>query len=113
VSAFLNEPLATESVGAARYEFLPPYLSDDRLVATLPVDGFWTLGSRSKFEHLAAHLLWTFLPLEFREQLRVGLTEPDFHDSARSRTDWYDPMEPIERVLAGARLLSRGAEGAG
>jgi hypothetical protein len=100
VQAVCREPCA--DLGAADYEFFEPVLSGDRLVATLPVGGPWTLGSRSKFENIASYLLREFLPHEFCRDLEEGLTEPDASDPTKNSTSWRKPSEPIARAVARA-----------
>lgn len=60
---------------APRYEFFAPTLSEDRRVATLPVGGAWTLGSRAIFEDAGSRLLWQHFPLAFVRDGEEGLTE--------------------------------------
>ena len=57
------------------YVFFPVERSLDRLVVTLPVGGYQTLGSRSRFEDGAAWMLSESFRQEFQMDLEEGLTE--------------------------------------
>lgn len=68
-------PRLGETYPAPRYEFFAPELSADRCVATLPVGGEWTLGTRSLFENADSRLLWQHLPIELQLEGEEGITE--------------------------------------
>jgi hypothetical protein len=70
---------------APRYEFGEPTLSPDRLIASLPIRGEQTLGSRSEIENMSSYMLWQFFAPEFRSDLEEGITE-DF--GTGMRTTW-------------------------
>ena len=57
------------------YEFGEPELAADRLVATLPLGGTSTLGSRAIIENMSSQFLWRFFSPQFRQQLEEGITE--------------------------------------
>ena len=57
------------------YEFFDPLLSVDRCVATLPLGGEWTVGTRSLFENSFSHFLWSHFPIAFQLEAEEGLTE--------------------------------------
>ena len=109
VSITLSEWERIANAGAERvvgeYAFGPPTLSPDRRVASLPIEGEATLGSRAAFENCSSYLLGAFLPPEFKQHLEEGLTEP----AVDGRTYWRTPSEPLARVVAGARPF--GGEG--
>ena len=81
-------------VGPARYVFFEPELSADRRVASLPLSGTSTLGSRHGFEDMSSFMLWHRFPLGFREQLEEGLTE-DIGDGRGLQTNWRKPTQGI------------------
>ena len=58
------------------YTFHPPTLSPDRAVASLPISGPSTLGTRGRFENASAWMLSDHLLLSFRLRCEEGLTEP-------------------------------------
>jgi len=60
---------------APRYEFGEPALSDDRTVASLPLGGEATVGSRAQIENASSFMLWRFFDASFREQMDEGITE--------------------------------------
>lgn len=64
-----------EPFGEVDYRAGPPTLSADRRVATLPVGGPWTLGSRSAFENGSAWMLSHFMFVWDELKLEQGLTE--------------------------------------
>lgn len=92
VESVLAEWRFLERYPAPSYEFFDPELSADRKVATLPVGGEWTLGTRADFEDAHARLLWERFPLELKLELEEGLTEPDPRDSRREHTNWRPAM---------------------
>ena len=57
------------------YIFYEPELSEDRKIATLPLGGEWTIGSRAIIEDGCSKLLWRFMPISFTIDLEEGLTE--------------------------------------
>lgn len=73
---------------APAYEFYPPELSHDRTVASLPLGGPWTLGSRAAIEDGCSHLLWQYFPVPFLFGLDEGLTESTFADPSQLQTNW-------------------------
>lgn len=85
--------------GAPRYTALPPELSADRLVASLPLAGHSTLGSRAKYENIASYLLREFFPFGFSQRLEEGLTE-DIGDGRGYQTSWRNPAEDLRRLVA-------------
>lgn len=64
-----------QEYAAPKYEFFSPELSAERLVATLPVGGEWTLGTRALFEDAHSHLLWNHFPIPFQMEAEEGITE--------------------------------------
>jgi hypothetical protein len=83
--------------GAPTYTCLPPELSPDRRVASLPIAGQSTLGSRVKYENCASYLLREFLPFDFLPQLEEGLTE-DMGGGRGMQTNWRRPADVIQRL---------------
>jgi len=81
-------------LGPASYVFFEPELSADRRVASLPLGGTSTLGSRHSFENMSSFMLWHRLPLTFRERLEEGLTE-DIGDGRGLQTNWREPTRAI------------------
>lgn len=79
------------------YLYFPPELSEDRTVATLPLGGDQTLGSRAAIENGHAELLWCYLlrcmPIEDFVKLEEGLTEPHLTDPSKLGTNWR-PAHP-------------------
>ena len=69
------------------YVFFPPTLSGDRLVATLPLGGARTLGTRAQIENLSSYMLWQFFPPEFLKDLEEGVTET-INASEGPYTNW-------------------------
>jgi hypothetical protein len=93
--------------GAPRYTSRPPELSADRLVASLPLGGQSTLGSRAKYENIASYLLREFFPFDFSQGLEEGLTE-DIGDGRGYRTSWRSPAEDLRRLVAQAKPFVPG-----
>ncbi len=60
---------------APYYIFYEPELSEDRKIATLPLGGEWTIGSRAIIENECSKMLWQFMPISFTINLEEGLTE--------------------------------------
>jgi hypothetical protein len=79
------------------YAFGEPSLSADTRVASLPLDGESTLGSRTEFESCSSYLLSQFLPAAFCEELESGLEE-DLTGSGERITYWRRLSFPIERL---------------
>ena len=79
--------------GEVEYHCLPPSLSTDRTIASLPLAGKWTIGSRHHFEDMGSYLLREFLRTEFDDRLEEGLTEASFADSQMFETNWRPPFE--------------------
>jgi len=91
--------------GAPQYTAFPPELSDDRLVASLPLAAHSTLGSRARYEDLASYLLRDFFPFVFSERLEEGLTE----DIGRGfQTNWRTPADLLKRLVAKAHPFGSG-----
>lgn len=80
--------------GAPQYTASPPELSADRLVASLPLAGHSTLGSRSRYEDGASYLLREFFPFDFAQRLEEGLTE-DAGDGRGYQTSWRSPARVL------------------
>ncbi len=78
------------------YHTLPPTLSPDRRVATLPVYGEWNLGSRADFENASAHLLGHFMPFDVRLRMQQGFTE-DIGEGPT--TSWREFIFDMQSVL--------------
>lgn len=88
------------------YVFFPPELSDDRQVASLPIGGRSTLGTRLSIENLCSYMLWQYLPMHFMEGLDEGLTETI--DSAQGpKTYWRLPASAIHLTNADPELRRR------
>jgi hypothetical protein len=94
-----RERLGTND-GTPRYVCFPPELSPDRRVASLPVAGHQTLGSRARFENGASYLLREFFPFEFGKGLEEGLTE-DLGDGRGPQTSWRTPVEFLSHRTGG------------
>ena len=92
VEAVLADWRHFETYDAPRYEFFEPELSADKTVATLPLGGEWTLGTRSFFEDASSRLLWEWFPLSFQLEVEEGLTEPAPADASRNQTNWRKPL---------------------
>jgi hypothetical protein len=103
VKAVLSEWGRLPDAGPERvvgeYIFGAPRLSADRGVASLPIDGEGTLGSRAAFENASSYLLSAFFPSEFKQLVEEGLTE----STGDGRTYWRQPAELLSRALAAAR----------
>ena len=67
--------------------FFDPELSAHRRIATLPLGGECTVGSRACFEDGCSRLLWQFYPLEFLVPLEEGVTE-GLDPAQGPRTNW-------------------------
>jgi hypothetical protein len=93
--------------GSPRYAALPPELSADRLVASLPLAAHSTLGSRARYENMAAYLLREFFPLDFSQRLEEGLTE-DLGDGRGAQTSWRTPAEVLQRLVGQAKPFDFG-----
>jgi hypothetical protein len=91
VEASLAEP-AIFDFGSPSYVFFEPELSADRTIASLPLGGQPTVGSRAHFENGSSWMLWHLLPVAFRAELEEGLTE-DIGNGLR--TNWRKPFEAI------------------
>lgn len=93
-----------------RYIYFPPELSKDRTVATLPLGGDRTLGSRAAIENGLSSHLWCFLlehmPIEDFVRLEEGLTEHDLMDLSKLTTNW----RPIARAHLGQMDLDAESE---
>jgi hypothetical protein len=72
---------------APRYEFDEPTLSGDRRIASLPIRGEQTIGSRAEIENMSSYMLWQFFDPAFRENLEEGITE-DFGTGVQ--TSWRE-----------------------
>jgi hypothetical protein len=103
VSTVLSEWARIANSGEERilgeYAFESPMLSSDRRIASLPIEGEATLGSRAAFENGSSHLLSVFFPPEFKQELEEGLTEV----AVDGRTYWRTPSELLASALAAAR----------
>jgi len=75
-----------------RYVFFQPELSDDRKIATLPIGGENTLGTRANFENGLSWMLWYYMPVGFKRDLEEGITE-DF--GTGKHTNWRKPANAI------------------
>jgi hypothetical protein len=73
------------------YEFFPAVLSDDRTVASLPIGGANSLGSRAEIENGASWMLWQFFSREFMVGVEEGLTESLGGSGATPTTTWRRP----------------------
>lgn len=89
------------------YVFFPPELSEDRTVATLPLGGDWSLGTRALFENGATFMLWQHYPHELQMEIEEGLSEP--HEGAIA-TEWRRAHR--REVMAGETLGFLGHPGA-
>jgi hypothetical protein len=87
-------------------EFFRPELSADERIASLPLrmEGV-TLGSRSLLQE-AARDLYVFLPIAFKLDVEMGVTEPSAQGGG-SRHDWWNPHQsipgPSEEILSEIR----------
>ena len=84
---------------APRYEFGAPELSADRKIATLPVGGTSTVGSRDVIENMSSQFLWRFFPVAFRRDLDEGITE-DIGSGRGFETNWRKVPEFVIPALA-------------
>lgn len=75
-----------------RYVFFQPELSSDRKIATLPIGGENTLGTRASFENGLSWMLWYYMPVGFKRDLEEGITE-DF--GTGKQTNWRKPVNAI------------------
>jgi hypothetical protein len=82
------------------YDFGPPALSDDGTIASLPISGEWTLGTRSEIEIGSAILLWRWMPYEFIDGLDQGRTED-------GQTTWWPLMHTISYAHLDPALRAR------
>lgn len=105
LSEWQRFPGAGDNQVLGEYVFHPPELSSDGLVASLPIDGASTLGSRNSFENGAAYLLAEFLSPEFKRNMQQGLTESA---TGELLTNWREPLQPIARMPALASLPPPG-----
>jgi len=82
-----------------KYEYFPPILSADRRVATLPLGGEFSLGTRATFENGFSHFLWLHFPLTFQLEAEEGITETIA--SPPPVTNWRPALvrEPAPRKL--------------
>jgi hypothetical protein len=94
--------------GAPCYVCFSPELSPDRRVASLPVGGHQTLGSRARFENGASYLLREFFPFEFGKDLEEGLTE-DLGGGQGLQTSWRRPVELLSRHSGDATPFGRSS----
>lgn len=78
-----------------QYEFFPPELSPDRTIASLPIGGDWTVGSRATIENGLSYMLWCFMPIETQLKLEEGITEPDLVEPKRLVTNWRKALRPL------------------
>lgn len=80
-----------------KYEYFAPLLSADRRVATLPLGGEFTLGTRATFENGFSHFLWINFPLAFQLEAEEGITETI--GSPPAATNWRPALvrEPAPR----------------
>lgn len=85
-----------EVLGEVDYRAGSPALSADRRVATLPVGGPWTLGSRSAFEDGSAWLLSHFMTHPDTLHIEQGLTEDIGQGPA---TSWRPVVLPIHLAV--------------
>ena len=76
------------------YAFFPPELSPDRKVATLPIGGPSTVGTRAAIENGLSYLLWQHIPAKFMAGVAEGLTET-LDSSSGSQTSWRAPATGI------------------
>lgn len=76
------------------YVFFPPELSADRTVASLPIGGAQTLGTRAAIENFCSFMLWQHLPMRSMDGLEEGLTETIDPEQGPS-THWRLPMKEI------------------
>jgi hypothetical protein len=87
-----------------RYIFFQPELSDDRKIATLPIGGVNTLGTRANIENGLSWMLWYYMPIDFKKDLEEGITE-DF--GTGKYTNW---RKPTTMIVVGTGKLSRGED---
>ena len=74
------------------YIFFQPELSDDQKVATLPIGGNNTLGTRANFENGLSWMLSFYMPMDFKEDLEEGITE---NFGIGESTNWRKPVDVI------------------
>lgn len=78
------------------YEFFEPELSPDRTVATLPIGGGWTVGSRATIENGLSYVLWWYMPIGLQLKLEEGLTEPVLVDPTKLTTNWRKALKTLD-----------------
>lgn len=77
--------------GDVEYIFFDPILSADRKVASLPIGGTNTLGSRSHFENQHWRRAWENFPYPFLSDAQEGITEDIGHGP---QTNWRPCLAP-------------------
>ncbi|ACY14218.1 hypothetical protein [Haliangium ochraceum] len=77
---------------APGYLYFDPTLSSDRRIASLPIGGDYTAGSRATFENASSKLLWQYFLLDFQLELEEGLSE--MRDS-EVVTTWRRVLRPV------------------
>jgi hypothetical protein len=90
VEAALSEWALLGRGPAPKYEFFEPELSTDRTIASLPLGGEQTLGSRYAFEDWRSFMLWEWFPVAFIQQLDEGITEM-VGEATLAPTNWRRP----------------------
>jgi len=88
------------------YVFFPPELSKDCQVASLPIGGGSTLGTRHSIENFCSYMLWQYLPIPFMEGLDEGLTET-IDSTQGPKTYWRLPAQGIRFTNADPELRRR------
>jgi len=94
------------NVIAPTYFFLPAELSQDLTIATLPIGGESTVGTRSAIENGCSYLLWQHFPMSFMEGLEEGITETIDH-SVGPTTNWRTPSHTISFIHADPEFRRR------
>ncbi|MCL4300945.1 MAG: hypothetical protein KJ077_34750 [Anaerolineae bacterium] len=89
------------------YEFGAAELSEDRLVASLPIDGEASYIGVKLFEDYFPEELWQGFPFEFLKELEVGYSHPGFLDEPNWRRLSIKELNPGEIIYNPAWELTR------
>jgi hypothetical protein len=97
-------PRQGESI--AEYVFLPPEMSEDRTMLSLPIAGTPTVGTRAAIENGLSYLLWQHMSFRVMEGLEEGITETLVADVGPV-TNWRTPAQSIGFVNADPEFRRR------
>ncbi len=88
VHAVLKESL--HQVGEVEYQIGPATLSEDRTIASLTIQGEWSVGARAHFEDAGSFLLREFMLFPFALGLMEGLEE----ERGEGEVSWRSAYPP-------------------